>query len=147
MNQPHASNPARITGLRVLLYSMLGLVALTAFLPIIYMVGFSTGVADPTAPFGLGGVSETAGRTVDNYHAVLTDENTDMPLYLRNTLIIAILGVGGTVISSAIVAYGFSRVRWRGRGVAFMAMLATMIALGLADFSQRCPVAARYSIL
>ena len=127
MNQAHASNSARTTGFRVLLYSILGMVALTAFLPIIYMVGFSTGVADPTAPFGQGGAGETVGRTVDNYRAVLTDENTDMPLYLRNTLIIAILGVGGTVISSAIVAYGFSRVRWRGRGVAFMTMLATMM--------------------
>lgn len=121
------SNSITRTGRRFLLYAMLGLIALTAFLPIIYMVGFSTGVPDPTAPFGAGGISETASRTVHNYHSVLTDENTDMPLYLRNTLIIAILGVCGTVVSSAIVAYGFSRVRWRGRGVAFITMLATMM--------------------
>ncbi len=127
MNSATTSNPPRLAGLRVLLYAMLSLVALTAFLPIIYMVGFSTGLPDPSASFGTGGIGETVGRTVDNYQTVLTDENTDMPLYLRNTLIIAILGVGGTVISSAIVAYGFSRVRWRGRGPAFIAMLATMM--------------------
>ena len=127
MNSATTSNPPRLAGLRVLLYAMLSLVALTAFLPIIYMVGFSTGLSDPSASFGTGGVGETVGRTIDNYRTVLTDENTDMPLYLRNTLIIAILGVGGTVISSAIVAYGFSRVRWRGRGPAFIAMLATMM--------------------
>ena len=46
---------------------------------------------------------------------------------LRNTLWIALLGVLGTTISSAVVAYGFSRVRWRGRGPAFIVMISTMM--------------------
>jgi multiple sugar transport system permease protein len=47
--------------------------------------------------------------------------------FLGNSLIICILGVIGTVISNSIVAYGFSRVRWRGRDAFFALTLATMM--------------------
>lgn len=58
---------------------------------------------------------------------VLTDESINFPLYLRNTLVVAFLAVGGMVLSSAVVAYGFSRVEWRGRGALFTLVLATMM--------------------
>jgi multiple sugar transport system permease protein len=58
---------------------------------------------------------------------VLTDESINFPLYLRNTLVVAMLAVGGMVLSSAIVAYGFSRIHWRGRGLLFGLVLATMM--------------------
>ena len=110
-----------------MIYALLGLIAAIAFLPIAYMLAISTGGSEPSAPFLEGGIGETARRTADNYSHVLSDDTTDFPLYLRNTLWIALLGVTGTTISSAVVAYGFARVRWRGRGVAFMVMLATMM--------------------
>jgi multiple sugar transport system permease protein len=49
------------------------------------------------------------------------------PRYLRNTLILCILTVIGTVTSSALTAYGFSRIEWRGRNTLFMIALATMM--------------------
>ena len=58
---------------------------------------------------------------------VWTDPVINFPLYLRNTLIVAFLSVTGMVISSAVVAYGFSRVRWRMRGPLFALVLATMM--------------------
>ncbi|MBM3499945.1 MAG: carbohydrate ABC transporter permease [Armatimonadetes bacterium] len=45
----------------------------------------------------------------------------------RNTLYLAVLSVTGTVVSNALVAYGFARIRWRGRDVLFAATLATMM--------------------
>ena len=54
-----------------------------------------------------------------NYWKVITHEKFDFPLFARNTLIIASLAVTGTVISSAVVAYGFAKIRFRGRGVLF----------------------------
>ena len=48
-------------------------------------------------------------------------------VYGRNTLLIAILAVSGTVISNALVAYGFARLRWPGRDLAFSATLACMM--------------------
>src|SRR5512136_368497 len=37
------------------------------------------------------------------------------PTYLKNTLILCLLTVTGTVLSSSLAAYGFSRIDWRGR--------------------------------
>jgi multiple sugar transport system permease protein len=48
-------------------------------------------------------------------------------LYAGNTLLVCILSVAGTVISSALAAYGFSRLEWRGRDRVFMLLLATMM--------------------
>lgn len=48
-------------------------------------------------------------------------------VYGRNTLLIAILAVSGTVVSNALVAYGFARLRWPGRDLAFAATLACMM--------------------
>jgi multiple sugar transport system permease protein len=47
--------------------------------------------------------------------------------FLANSLIVAVLGVFGTVLSNAIVAYGFARLRWRGRDAFFALTLATMM--------------------
>lgn len=49
------------------------------------------------------------------------------PTYLKNTLILCVLTVIGTVSSSALAAYGFSRIEWRGRNQLFMLALATMM--------------------
>ena len=48
-------------------------------------------------------------------------------LYLRNTLVLCLLTVIGTVCSSALAAYGFSRIDWRGRDRVFLLALATMM--------------------
>lgn len=47
--------------------------------------------------------------------------------FLGNSLTVAVLGVLGTVISNAIIAYGFARLRWRGRDAFFALTLATMM--------------------
>ena len=49
------------------------------------------------------------------------------PTYLKNTLILCVLTVTGTVLSSSLAAYGFSRIDWRGRNKVFMVCLATMM--------------------
>jgi multiple sugar transport system permease protein len=51
----------------------------------------------------------------------------EFPRYLANTLILCILNVIGTVISSSLAAYGFSRINWRGRDKVFLLVLATMM--------------------
>lgn len=48
-------------------------------------------------------------------------------LYLRNTLFVCALVVVGTVFSSALPAYGFARLRWKGRDTMFLIMLATIM--------------------
>ncbi len=47
--------------------------------------------------------------------------------YLSNSLVVAFLGLIGTVFSSSLVAYGLSRIKWKGREALFTFTLATMM--------------------
>ncbi|MBL8745204.1 MAG: carbohydrate ABC transporter permease [Phycisphaerae bacterium] len=71
--------------------------------------------------------SSTLTHAAENYTAVWTDPSIDFPLYLRNSLIVAILAVTGMTLSTAVVAYGFSRIRWRGRAFFFALVIGTMM--------------------
>lgn len=53
---------------------------------------------------------------------------------LRNTLIYALPAVVGTVASCSLVAYGFARIRWPGRDIVFLVLLATMMLPGQVTF-------------
>jgi multiple sugar transport system permease protein len=48
-------------------------------------------------------------------------------LYYRNTLIVVAFNLVGTILSSSIVAYGFARLRFRGRNLLFLILLSTMM--------------------
>ena len=57
-------------------------------------------------------------------------------LYLRNTLIIKVSCMAGTLISSTLAAYGFARIRFRGRDAVFVLALAAPAFGGSAYYSQ-----------
>ena len=59
------------------------------------------------------------GREALGYYPLL--------VYARNTLFLCLLTVTGTVVSNALVAYSFGRLRWKGRDAAFAVTLATMM--------------------
>jgi multiple sugar transport system permease protein len=116
---------------RTLLYAALVAAALLYASPLVWMLSTSvkpesqaisrriTLLPDPP--------SSVFRQAEENYSAVWTDPSVDFPLYLRNSLIVAVLAVVGMVASTAVVAYGFSRIRWRGRGFCFTIVLATMM--------------------
>jgi multiple sugar transport system permease protein len=54
-------------------------------------------------------------------------EILDMPILLRNTLVIAVMGSIGTLLSCIAVAYGFSRFRIPGKNLIFMVLISTII--------------------
>src|SRR5476649_1785387 len=47
--------------------------------------------------------------------------------YAGNSLFLCLMTVSGTVLSSSLAAYGFSRVDWKGRDKVFLVLLATMM--------------------
>ena len=51
--------------------------------------------------------------------------------YLKNTLFITVVGMIGTVISCSVVAYGFAKIRFKGRDTIFMCVLGTMMIPGM----------------
>lgn len=50
----------------------------------------------------------------------------EYPRLLFNTVAIAVIGTIGTVVSCTLVAYGFARFRFPGRGVLFTLLIATI---------------------
>lgn len=62
--------------------------------------------------------------------AFMPPETLNGLMYLKNTLIIVILTVIGTVLSSSIVAYAFARMKFPGRDLLFALLLATMMLPG-----------------
>ncbi len=48
-------------------------------------------------------------------------------LYLKNTLIIVFFTCMGAVLSNSLIAYGFSRIEWKGRNAVFIIVLATLM--------------------
>lgn len=65
----------------------------------------------------------------NNYPDALT--SAPFGVYFRNSAIITVLAVLGSVLSSSLVAYSFARLRWPGRDVWFSLVLATMMLPGV----------------
>jgi multiple sugar transport system permease protein len=105
----------------------LGLICVCAglLLPFLWMLSTSLKTVAQT--------TETPPRFVphpwqpQNYLTIFHYPNFNMVMLTRNTLLIALLTVVGTTLSSAMVAYGFARIAFRGRGVLFAIMLATIM--------------------
>ncbi len=124
-------------------YTLLTVVSVVYILPLIWMLSTSfkpenqtqtnppTWLPDPVSILpqqayeNYVGTVDEQGRT--EIRGVWTDPVIDFPLYLRNTLIVAALSVTGMVISSAVVAFGFARIKWPGRGITFAVVLSTMM--------------------
>ena len=62
----------------------------------------------------------------DNYPRAI-EEMKMFWRYTGNTVYLCAMTVIGTVLSSALAAYGFSRIEWRGRDKVFVLVLATMM--------------------
>jgi len=59
-----------------------------------------------------------------NYSTVW--DQIDFPRLLFNTIAIALIGMVGTILSCTLVAYGFARFRFPGRGLLFTLLIATI---------------------
>jgi ABC-type glycerol-3-phosphate transport system permease component len=62
----------------------------------------------------------------ENYRTVLF-ESFPFARYTFNSVVVAVASVAGDVLSSAFVAYGFAQLRFPGRRVLFLLMIATMM--------------------
>jgi multiple sugar transport system permease protein len=62
-----------------------------------------------------------------NFGKALSTDAMPFLSYLKNTLTYTCLSTLGAVISSSIVAYGFSRITWPGRDILFFVLLSTLM--------------------
>lgn len=112
---------------------LLGL-AIPAILPLIWMVSTSLKAdhqiytADAAqATITLGSLWPTPMHPENYLYAMQT---VPIVVYLRNTLFLCLINVIGAVSASAIVAYGFARIKFRGSTFWFGLMIATMALPG-----------------
>ncbi len=104
-------------------YGALIAVALVLLLPFAWMV--STSLKGNEAIFAIPPVWIPETLRWDNYAEVF--ERMPFLLYLRNTTVITVFTIIGTVGSSAAVAYAFACLRWPGRDMLFLFVVATMM--------------------
>jgi len=110
--------------LRVLLYATLILVSLAFLAPLAWMVSTSLKPLNETMSLPPRWVPSVVQWK--NYPEAI-EEMRYFWRYAGNSLFLCLMCVAGTVISSSLVAYGFSRIEWRGRDKVFMVLLATMM--------------------
>jgi multiple sugar transport system permease protein len=63
----------------------------------------------------------------ENYYEAWTFSVTPFAIFMRNTLMYALLAVIGEVLSCSLVAYGFAHLRAPGKNFLFVLILATMM--------------------
>jgi multiple sugar transport system permease protein len=103
------------------------LLAITAVIlyPLIWLV-FST--FKPSSEFGQNPGLIPNSPTIDNYLKVFEGiGGTPLWRFFANSLFIAIMAVIGTLASSALAAYAFARIKFKGVGILFAAMIGTLL--------------------
>jgi multiple sugar transport system permease protein len=104
-------------------YLILGLGAALLLLPFVFMVSTSLKSMDQVFVFPI----QWLPRPVhwDNYPRVF--EEIRFLQFILNTVIITVFGILGSLVGSALAAYPFARLRFPGRNLLFMLMLATLM--------------------
>ncbi|WP_214408731.1 carbohydrate ABC transporter permease [Sphaerisporangium fuscum] len=59
------------------------------------------------------------------FQRIFTED--DYPRWLANTVIVSVAAVAGHLVLCSLAGYGFARLRFRGRGVAFALVMATVM--------------------
>ncbi|MDN3309843.1 carbohydrate ABC transporter permease [Microbacterium oryzae] len=82
----------------------------------------------PNSEFGSNQGLIPQAPTLENYAKVAEGiAGISMWTFFSNSLILAVSAVIGTVLSSALAAYAFARVKFKGLGILFTAMIGTLL--------------------
>jgi len=109
---------------KAVLYTLLALFAIQFAAPFVWMV--STAFKPLEETMTLPPVWIPSKFQWENFKEAI-ESMGDFWGYAGNTLYVALMSVVGSVISSSLAAYGFSRIEWKGRDKVFFLCLATMM--------------------
>lgn len=120
---PRAARSAPARGLvRVVLYGLLVLFAIGLMMPFFWMVMSSLKRPNDVFSVPIKWLPDPVVWT--NYLDIWTD--SDMGLWLRNTLLLAVVVTFLQVFTGSFAAYGFAKMRFPGRDVLFLAYIGTI---------------------
>lgn len=119
---------------RILVYGLLIFGAILVLFPFLWMFSTSLKTQDQLFVTQIDFIPKPIAP--ENYVDVwtsLSGINPRMTFWriMGNTLFITVLAMFGEILSASVVAYGFSRFRWRGRNIVFAIMLATVMIPGI----------------
>lgn len=120
---PAPQSEAGINWANILTYAVLSFGAIIVMLPFLWMLSSSFKPAGDILVYPPQLIPTTF--TVDNYRYVL--EQTRYLTFVKNSLIIVAFTISGHVLSGSLVAYGFARFRFPGRGILFIILLGTLM--------------------
>ena len=109
---------------RLLLHAVLIVLGLSFVMPFAWMI--STSLKQPGNEFVFPPRWIPNPIEWSNYKTALVDA-VPFLTYFKNTLIITVAATVFDVLTSAVVAYSFARLRWPGRNVIFVLTLATLM--------------------
>ena len=116
----------RRQGKRVLYHALVLAFGFVMVYPLLWMV-FSS-FKPTTTIFTTAGELLPRTWTGDNYvNGLKGFGKIPFVQFFKNSLFISVVATIGTILSSALVAYGFSRLKFKGRGLLFSAMMVTMM--------------------
>ncbi len=108
---------------RIAIYVLLTLGSVTILVPFVWTVSTSLKTEKQTLEFPPTWIPNPIAW--ENYSTALTARPFDR--YYINSAFIAIASTIGQVLSSAVVAFGFARLRFKGRNTLFLIVLSTMM--------------------
>lgn len=114
---------AKITGGKLFVYIMLGIISLYFIIPFLWML--LTAFKTESEAFAFPPKLFPSEFRIRNF----VDAWNSQPffIYLRNSVIITLLTTLGQVLSSSTVAYGFARYNFKGKNILFLILLGTMM--------------------
>ncbi|MFD3274174.1 carbohydrate ABC transporter permease [Paenibacillus dendritiformis] len=115
----------RMTLGQIFAFILLIAITVTMLFPLVFMVSTALKTSKEMLQFPPTIIPHTLAW--DNFKTLFTDNEIKFGILYKNSLIIAGFSVFGTVLSSSLVAYGFSRFRARGKKLMFMLMISTMM--------------------
>ena len=123
-----SGSKARIAGIervvaRVLIYTILTLGAILVMVPFAWTLSTSLKSDKQVLEYPPSWIPDPPIW----YNYVEIFEARPFLLWYRNSLFIAAVSLFGEVLASAVVAYGFARLRFRGRDTLFFVLLSTMM--------------------
>ena len=122
---PRRRKVKRKTWQTIIWFTVLIVITAVVLYPLVWLL-FAT--FKPTSEFGQTPGILPENPTVGNYLTVMEGiAGIPMWKFFWNSLVLATLAVIGTVLSSALAAYAFARVQFKGLGILFAAMIGTLL--------------------
>lgn len=108
---------------KIILYIILSVIGITLSAPFIYMISVSLASSATTSKMAFSFIpTEFEWR---NYIRVFTDKQISK--WFFNSVVLVVFSIIGQVFASSFVAYGFARLKGRGKNIIFMILLGTMM--------------------